>query len=274
MAIKTISSTISTRFSNNICPSLILHTFLSFVLLAPSHVYATLIYTTADFGNTLATMDTTTGATNVVGSFGSSRTYGNAFDLDGTLFATTGSNSLSTVNMSTGLATNIGFLSESMYAIEIDSFGNLFGLAWSGNLYNINKSSGAGTLIGNTGIGNAMDLAFDSNDNLFATVSGILYEIDELTASILDTTSISLGGANMGIMFDKDDTLWATVYQSNSGLYTLDVTTGAASLAYATTLDGPHGGDIYVARSVPEPSILMLVGLGLSGVLFARRKKA
>ena len=169
---------------------------------------AVAIYTTANSGNSLATMDTLTGATSVIGNFGIGSTYGNAFDLDGTLFATTGTSTLSSVNMTTGAATVIGSLSESMYAIEIDSLGNLFGLAHSGSLYNINKSNGAGTLIGNTGISNTMDLAFDSNDNLYATVAGSLYEIDELTASVLGTTSVSLGGANMGIMFDEYDTMW------------------------------------------------------------------
>lgn len=236
------------------------------ILWLAGHANAAVIYTTADFGRTLATMDTSTGSTNVIGTFGPTSTYGNAFDLDGTLFATTSSNSLSTINKTTGTASFLGLLPEGMYSIEIDSSGNLYGLAWSGNLYNINKNTGSGILIGNTGIRSAMDLAFDSNDNLYATVGGILYEIDELTASVLNTTRISIGSSNMGIMFDEFDTMWATVHNSNSGLYTMDVNTGVATLQFATSLNGPHGGDIFIAAtSVPEPSTLALLGLALLG---------
>lgn len=231
-----------------------------------------LIYTTTNNGTSLGTINTATGVTTVIGNFGNGPTYGNAFDLDGILYATTGSNALSTIDITTGNATLLGSLPENTYSIEIDTNGELYALAHLGNLYKIDKSNGAGTLIGNTGIFNSMDLAFDSSNNLYATVGGFLYEINESDASVINIINTSLNSTNMGIMFDKNDTMWATLWTSNSPVYTIDVNTGLATFEYSTTLHSPQGGDIYIVP-VPAPGAIILGGIGLGCVNWFRRRR-
>ena len=103
-------------------------------------------------------------------------------------------------------------------------------------LYRLNKATGAATAIGNTGIYWTMDLAFDSQDHLYATVNGILYRVDVTTGAVVSSVSTTLGAGNMGIMFDENDTLWATLYTGNSGLYRLNPTTGVGTLVFGDNM--------------------------------------
>lgn len=242
------------------------------VLSVSGFANAGIIYTTVS-GNGFGTIDTETGATTLIGNSGYSGTYGNAFDLDGSLFATITNNSLATVNMTTGVSTIIGAFGTGIYAIDFDTYGNLFGLGTNGDLYQINKTNAAKTLIGNTGFNGAMDIAFDSLNNLYATTSGRLYTVDVNTGGTLTNVGISSGSATMGLMFDENDVLWASTYSSSSNWYTVNTSTGLANLEYSNKLSFAHGGDIYVAASVPEPSTLTIFALGIMGLASRRFKK-
>ena len=213
-------------------------------------VQAAVIYTTINNGTSLASIDTDTGDVTIIGPFGFGGTFGNAFDLDGTMYATLNASRLGTVDLTTGAATVVGNLPTNMYAIEFDSAGNLYGLGWNGFLYRLDKSNGSGSAIGYTGIRSTMDLAFDSGDRLYATVGGRLYQVDTGTGTQLSAIRITLGSANMGIMFDENDTLWATLYRRDSALYTLDPSTGVGTFVHNSRMYYPHGGDIYPIRSV------------------------
>lgn len=236
---------------------------------APGTTLAATIYHTIQ-GSQLGVVDTDTGIATNIGPFGISSTFGNVFDHDGTMFASAGSSQLGTVDLNTGAISVLGPLPTSTYALEIDSAGTLYALGRNGILYSLDKGTGAGTAIGNTGISNAMDLAFDSNDNLYATVGGVLYSIDENTGAVTNSVSTSLGAQNMGIMFDANDVLWATLHISGSGLYTLDPVSGAGTLVHASGMAAPHGGDI---APIPEPGTALLMGLGLGGLSLAGRRR-
>lgn len=80
----------------------------------------------------------------------------------------------------------------------------------------------------------------------------------------------------MGIMFDEHDTLFGTAFKPApdpnpfvSPLFTIDATTGFASVAGQTGLRLPHGGDYLV----PEPSSATLLSLGTLALLLLRKRQ-
>ncbi len=144
----------------------------------------------------LYTVDPATGDYTLVGATGYSLT-GLAYDHNsGTMYASgsDGTNSqLYTVDLNTGAATLVGQISTGIIiGIAADADGNMYGINLDDNLYSIDPNTGAGTVIGPLGvtINYAQDIAFD-RDN------GVLY---------------------------------GALYTETGGLYTIDVTTGTATL--------------------------------------------
>jgi hypothetical protein len=242
------------------------------VLLAASNAGAGTIYTTTNYGTHLAQINTSTGASTMIGAFGVGSTYGNAFDLDGTLYATTNSSTLARINLTTGAATILGALPTQMYAIDFDPLGNLYGFGWNGGLYRLSESNGSGVLVGFSGVLSMMDISFDAFGKLYGTVGGRLYTFNTSTGTVTSNIAIvglASPGDIMGLMFDEANVLYATAHINSSPLYTINVSTGLATPVAATTgLNGPHGGDIYVA-AVPESGAAGAVLAGIFALTVA-----
>ena len=151
--------------------------------------------------NILLTADPSTGTPTTIGTMTGSDFTGLAYNVTTGIMYASGydgvNSSLYTVNLETAATTLIGTMQSSALIIGIacDVAGNLYALDLSNDiLLSVDKTTGAGTEIGSLGIdiNYAQDIAFD-RDN---------------------------------------DILYGTLYTTDGGLYTIDVTTGAASLLY------------------------------------------
>lgn len=231
------------------------------------------------------------------------------FDGDGTLYtiiqtlgdtAEKSSSRLGIVNLNTGVTTPIGATIDiNLVAMEIDEQGTLFatgfqesplastpsvGFFGDTKLYRVDKTTGATTEVGDTGVHRLMDLAFDSTGTLWGTVDNKLWTIDTNTGQ--STFQLDITGVTeaipadelapfqnfveiMGIYFGADDTLYAGTFTQNAGLFTIDTSSGAATLLGRTGIDFAHGGDILV----PEPASLTLVWCVVVAVALRLRKR-
>jgi hypothetical protein len=196
------------------------------------------IYTTEANGTRLGTIDPATGVGTDIGPFGTTTTWAAAFGTDGTLYTIvngfTSSATLASVDQSTGAATTIGSgLGTAMLSLEVAADGTMYGIGYTDRiLYEIDQTTGTTTAIGNTGIFLSMDLAFDSSGTLYATVNNNIYTVDRTTgaSTLLGSLTGVLSGSVMGIMFDENDTLFATAFVSNSPLYEIDLNTLSATV--------------------------------------------
>jgi hypothetical protein len=243
---------------------------------------ATPFYSTGNYGNSLYTIDSDTGAGAYIGDFGYGATYALAFDKHNTLFSIVddyNSSTLATINTATGAATLIGdgtYIPELM-AMAFGPNGTLYAASWGTNdLYSIDTHTGAATDIGALGFGGIMDLAFDSHGTLYG-VSGGLYTIDTTTGA--GTFVSGAGDGCLMAMTIKGGNGYATDYcNGNTPLYSLSLTDGSTTAigtgtgisgAMALTYEGVAGG-------VPEPAswAMMVGGFGLVGGAMRSRRKA
>jgi hypothetical protein len=252
-------------------------------------VSAQTIYTTHGDGTRFGTINAATGVGTDVGATGVSEGWALARDPNGTLYTTyngfSGNAQLATINPATGaIAATIGGVGTSLIALELDGSGQLWGVGYNDQiLYRINKATGAATAVGNTGVSNVMDLAFDASGVLYATVNNVLYRVNTATGATTVAANITgiASGSVMGIMFDTSGTLYATAYVTNSPLYRINVATGAATAVGNTGFDFPHGGDIAGAAAAPTvvPTLsgtallLLAIAIGASALLARRRSR-
>jgi hypothetical protein len=119
---------------------------------------------------------------------------------------------------------------------------------WYGdkNLYRIDIQDATMTLVGYTGIERIMDLAFDPEGNLWATVGNVLYTLNIETGAptaVSTITGVDEDHEIMGIGFTSDGELFGTTPFSD-GLYSIDPDSGVATKVGNHGLVIPHGGDI------------------------------
>lgn len=173
---------------------------------------------------------------------------------------------LAKVNMATGEAELLGSLIHlNLMGLEISPCGEMvatgFTLSnalgeWFGdtNLYRVDPQEASLTLVGDTGIERIMDLAFDPEGTLWATVGNTLYTLDPKTGASTEMATIS-GVENdheiMGIAFTDQGELYATTPFSD-GFYRLDLESGAATEIGRHGFTVPHGGDIPMSISCEQ----------------------
>ncbi len=107
-------------------------------------------------GGNLYSVNSATGAANIIGSLGIVNVLGNLAGAGGNLFGSVGGN-LYSVDSTTGAASIIGSLGvvNVLGNLAGDAEGNLFGSV-GGNLYSVNSATGAANIIGSLGIVNVL----------------------------------------------------------------------------------------------------------------------
>jgi ketosteroid isomerase-like protein len=165
---------------------------------------------------------------------------------------------LGRVDMQTGEVELLGTdIDLNLMALEIDHCGRMYATGFTlsnqlgeifgdTNLYRVDREDGSLTLIGDTGLPDIMDMSFDPDGALWATVDNILYTVDTETGSLtemVEITGVEEDHEIMGIGFTSDGVLYATTPFSD-GLYTIDLETGAVTMIGRHGFTIPHGGDV------------------------------
>ena len=147
--------------------------------------------------------------------------------------------------------------------------GELFGMADIGELYTINQNTGAATFIGDT-FNVERGLAFSPSGQLFGFSSaGWLYRVDPATGgeSRVGLSGNPVLGVSEDATFTSSGELFATDYQGR--IFHTDPVTGNGVLIGATG----HGDGLLalIPEPVPEPSAIVLFGLGVCALFFTRK---
>jgi len=212
----------------------------------------------------LYSIDLATGTATVIGPTGVGRIQGVAFRADGTLFGTDVVNdTLVTIDTTTGVATLVGALTVDVNntGLTFGPDGRLwmseeFGVGPNYNFYRVDPVTGTATLV-------AGPVSGAIPTGLTADCAGTIYAIDQIndvlgtinTSTGAFTTvgafgTVDLGGG--GLDFAADGTLWGVNRVLPSQTFTIDRSTGAATVVANT--DQGFDGLAIAPLSCPTPA--------------------
>ncbi|MEM1430486.1 MAG: hypothetical protein AAGG09_13615 [Pseudomonadota bacterium] len=226
-----------------------------------------------DVNGTLATVDTGTGATTIIGDLGRQLTD-IAFDPFGNLFGITFTE-LYSVNLQTAATSLIGSLGiGGATGLVFGTDGTLYTASQSETeLYTVDTGTGAASSLGDIGFSSGGDLAFVGSTLYMASTTERLIEID--LDPIGGTDVGPFGVSNVyGIATADDGTLFGTAGRS---IFEVDPNTGAAS--NSVTFSDPHLRAAYgqaffdeAGAVIPLPAPMALLLSGLFAFGFLRRR--
>jgi hypothetical protein len=187
-------------------------------------------------------------------------------------------NTLLTVNPSTGASTSLGPIgtSSKMRSLAFDATNaTLFGVTDDRTLYTIDPDTAVPTLRGVTGVSSGFltALGCDLSGELFAVTSSPgnqLFHIDSTTGAATLVANLSISGVTDLAARPEDGMMFACSNNpATENLYTLNTSTGAM------TLVGPYGGTIFnllglAFSPIPEPSSVLAAVSVLTSLAYAR----
>jgi WD40 repeat protein len=235
--------------------------------------------------SSLYTINSTTGATTLVGAIGFNGVGSLAFSPAGTLYAIAGNSGsavnhqLITINTTTGAGTLVGLTGEADNITDISfrSDGVLFAMSGNAGLYSVSTTTGVATLLGTgPGIDSGGGLAFNSANTLFVASGDALNTVNQSNgaqSNVVTMTFVSGADSLIGMKFHPSSgTLYAAAFSLDSSpasqLVTVNTTTGAMAslgsngvrleaIAISGTVTAPP------PPGIPVPSSLWLLGVGV-----------
>ncbi len=245
----------------------------------PVSVAGHILYGTDDLKN-LYDVDTTTGLASNGRGDDPAGFAGIANSPTDILYGLTNTEFIYAINPADGAGAFVSLVNSPFGEGDIDFdpiSGTMYAIGFAGNaLYTVDPTDGSFTDIGDMiGLSDPSGMAFNDNGQLYVidSVTDSLYEIDPANAAIISTTPLSSPlGEYVGMDFHPSTgMLFVADGGSNSTdlLYTLDTGSGNLS-SVGTTKTGGLSGLEFV---IPEPTTLMLAGIGFAGLIARRRRR-
>jgi hypothetical protein len=250
-----------------------------------------------DWGTTsnLYSLNTTTGVAALIGSTGQILLIGLVVDADSTIYSISeeANSRLWTLNPNTGAATLVGSLGFNLQEGDMTISpvsGQMYVADGAGDtLYTVNKATGAATLVGSFG---AAGRDVSGLQFIGSTLYGLalndsapdaLVTVNPLTGL---ATTVGITGTNFGVIAamgrDPGTGLTyiagpSTSFGDDNQLYSINLTTGAATLVHSISGVTSSISGFSVAGNpsilLPEPGGLLLAGIGLAALVGLRRRR-